>query len=307
LSGECDIEICGRNTLVLRAGTTDGWSFTATGDIGPLVYYTTVPNGVHYKPFPTWIDTDQFDTVQVYELGDPNYLYYITFVTDSSWEYSTSTGPFTLNDVSVPFYCHSTTTSKCSWRLPKWATEITIVAETSDAWAFTIEGDVGDLVSYETVSPGTHYEPFPTRMDTDQYDKKQVYKLKKCYTLYFKTVTHASGGTFTIDGFGDVPKSCHSSITSQCHIEVCNRETLVIRAETADSWGFTIYGDIGDLIAYETVSSGIHYAPFPTLIDTDQFDHIQVYELIKGGKKQQTHQQLIQQLIQQPSLQSVCS
>eukprot|EP00523_Entomoneis_sp_CCMP467_P005845 CAMPEP_0168728856 /NCGR_PEP_ID=MMETSP0724-20121128/5898_1 /TAXON_ID=265536 /ORGANISM="Amphiprora sp., Strain CCMP467" /LENGTH=42 /DNA_ID= /DNA_START= /DNA_END= /DNA_ORIENTATION= len=36
--------------------------------------------------------------------------------------------------------------------------------------------------------------------------------------------------------------------------------------------------DVGDLIHYETVPDGKHYTT-PTVMDLDQFDKVQIYEL----------------------------
>ena len=42
LGAECDIKICGRRTLVLRAYTTDEWQFILSGDVDDLREYETV-------------------------------------------------------------------------------------------------------------------------------------------------------------------------------------------------------------------------------------------------------------------------
>jgi hypothetical protein len=42
---ECDITICGRNTLdIVSPNIYDFWRFSITGDIGPLVYILENPN-----------------------------------------------------------------------------------------------------------------------------------------------------------------------------------------------------------------------------------------------------------------------
>ena len=55
----------------------------------------------------------------------------------------------------------------------------TLKAKTWNAWRFTISGDIGELISYKTITGGTHIDPFPTWMDNDEFDFEQTYALKK--------------------------------------------------------------------------------------------------------------------------------
>ena len=67
LNAECDIEIDAKamDTLTIIAKTPDAWRFTISGDVGGLLDYKTVPGGRHERPFPTWMDYDQFDIQQL--------------------------------------------------------------------------------------------------------------------------------------------------------------------------------------------------------------------------------------------------
>jgi len=64
---ECDIQICGRRTLVLRAFTSHEWQFNVSGDIGRSYDHKTVPGGIHNETAAT-MDIDEYDYLQVFEL-----------------------------------------------------------------------------------------------------------------------------------------------------------------------------------------------------------------------------------------------
>ena len=105
---------------------------------------------------------------------------------------------------------------------------------------------------------------------------------KDCVVVHFETaqIDHAqSNGAFDITGYGRVPSSCHNKQGASCDIRLCGMDFLEIRAKTTDAWIFTITGDIGALVDYTTVSNGSHREPYPTAIDTDQFDSYQKYSL----------------------------
>jgi len=91
----CNIELCGMETLEIKAKSNDGWYFTITGDIGTLLDYTTPNSGKHFPPFPTWVDGDGADNYQKYSLKDWHWQH------TTSWEQSvvaSVTGGFTINE-----------------------------------------------------------------------------------------------------------------------------------------------------------------------------------------------------------------
>ncbi len=63
----CTFELCDMESMTLRTASTDGWSFTITGDIGDLLDYEAGPEG-HWDPFPTWLKFGARDTWQTYNL-----------------------------------------------------------------------------------------------------------------------------------------------------------------------------------------------------------------------------------------------
>ena len=110
---------------------------------------------------------------------------------------------------------------------------------------------------------------------------------EKCYSITFQTVDSGlsspwsyaeSHGLFEIEGYGYIPRKCHMTRGASCTIALCGMKTMKLWAITSDGWGFTITGDIGALLDYNTVGS-IHYAPFPTFVDGDEGDNYQEYEL----------------------------
>ena len=52
--------------------TTDAWKFTITGDVGHLVHneVAQTQRSRHVDPFPTYMDTNQFDLMQQYSILD---------------------------------------------------------------------------------------------------------------------------------------------------------------------------------------------------------------------------------------------
>ncbi len=109
----------------------------------------------------------------------------------------------------------------------------------------------------------------------------------RCYSIIIKTDSSnnaASSGPFHIEGYGEIPNNCYSTVSAQCELEICNTDRLVLSAGTSDGWYFSIEGDIGSLLSHETVSGGTHYPPFPTRMDTNQYDVVQAYELFDSSQ-----------------------
>jgi hypothetical protein len=70
-SADCDITICGRNTLdIVTPNIYDLWRFTITGDIGQLVYHLENPisdKQQEFGRFPTKMGGN-YDVIQSYQL-----------------------------------------------------------------------------------------------------------------------------------------------------------------------------------------------------------------------------------------------
>jgi hypothetical protein len=93
LGAECNIRICGRKTLVLRAFTTDDWEFDISGDVKQrLRDFKTVPGGIHKSR--ARMDIDEYDYLQVYEL-----------IPKSSCFYRVSAGECDTNPVYMLEHC----------------------------------------------------------------------------------------------------------------------------------------------------------------------------------------------------------
>ena len=117
-----------------------------------------------------------------------------------------------------------------------------------------------------------------------------------CHLLHLKTSNEQyseSATTFHITGYGDIPAICHNKLGAECDISVCGVDSLEIKAKGTDGWKFTITGDIGDLIDYTTVNGGQHFPPFPTWMDTDQFDFVQKYKLRKNNHSARLRRSLL--------------
>ncbi len=192
-----------------------------------------------------------------------------------------SRGPIEITGYGdLPTSCHDSIGATCAIELCNMET-LEIISKTWDGWYFSISGDVGILLEHNTVTGGTHVPPFPTWMDTDQFDYRQKYKLK-CQTITFTTGQKSyseSPGPFEITGYGHLPTSCHSSKGATCTIELCNRDTFEVKSLTGNGWYFWISGNVGELLSHTTVDGGTHVHPFPTWMDTDEYDSMQTYSL----------------------------
>ena len=80
--------------------------------------------------------------------------------------------------------CYNLLGAECDIVLPGSMDTFTLIAKSSDAWKFTISGNVARLLSYKTTTNGEHYPSFPTWMDNDEFDYEQTYKLvSNWYTI----------------------------------------------------------------------------------------------------------------------------
>uniref|UniRef100_A0A7S3VD17 Kringle domain-containing protein n=1 Tax=Chaetoceros debilis TaxID=122233 RepID=A0A7S3VD17_9STRA len=77
---------------------------------------------------------------------------------------------------------------------------------------------------------------------------------EKTSIVTFTTATNSYAGTtgpISIDGYDNLPSSCHNVLGATCEVEFCGLDTLTLRTTSVDGWEFTITGDIGDLLASE--------------------------------------------------------
>ena len=191
---------------------------------------------------------------------------------------TSSLGQFKIDGYgTIPGQCHNENDSECDIQIYGMDT-ITIKALTNDAWKFTITGDI----YFEAAARN----PFPISLDTDEYDLQKIYSLQmfdsdECFDIHFKTLHPSINDTnkFEIDGYGYIRRECYYKKDSECNIQVCGRRTLVLRAYTIDEWQFEVSGDVGKLRDYRTAPGGTHNAKKATM-DIDQYDYIQVYDLI---------------------------
>ena len=231
--------------------------------------------------------------VEKFSALDSQYTFYsLHFKTASTAAYSESPNPqsFEIDGYGyLPHECHNTSHSECDIQLndTKTFTIRALSTDWEDAWAFTIFGDIGDLLSYETVTGGKHFDPFPAVMNNNGYDVEETYALEinhvatECYFVHFQTLVASSNTAenFFVDGYGPLPNECYSKQGAGCDIKICGRRTLVMRAFTTDEWQFEISGDVGRQYDYKTVPKGTHNETVATM-DIDKYDYLQVYELL---------------------------
>jgi hypothetical protein len=218
-------------------------------------------------------------------------VFNIRFETFTGWENGASNSVFVIDGYGeIPKDCHNDLNAKCDIQIYGVKT-LTIRAMGGDSWAFTISGDIGELLAYEEA--GEHRLHPPT-MDNDKYDISQTYALKmhisdECYDINFKTLdilnTSKTSKTasndersFTIDGYGYVPSKCYSKPGAECNVKICGRRTLVLRAYTTNEWQFEISGDVDKLREFKTAPNGTHEKI--ATMDVDEYDYLQVYDLI---------------------------
>lgn len=236
----------------------------------------------------------------------------VTFFTHRTDATSQSNGTFLLlgagpngEDIEVPDSCKNALDAQCDVQVCPADGVLRILATSSDAWQFSIEG-VTQLVSYTTSKAacsshelkghqGTGVFPQFTWMDTDQLDFYQEYLVRpfeqNCHFVTFTTddvPNSSSNGKFTIVGYGDVPSRCKNALGASCTLEVCPPDgTLRIVSDSTDGWRFTVSG-VTELLNYATAPStcstsaekghqGSGVAPDYTFMDKDQFDFYQQY------------------------------
>ena len=231
----------------------------------------------------------------------------VTFYTNKNDKWAASNGEFLLlganpdgTDIVVPSECKKGITSQCKVRVCPADGILRILANTEDAWVFTIDG-VSERIKRGTSpksctgyasNPQPGIFPYYTKMDTDQHDYYQEYLLRpetNCHAITFFTDTTdpngKSEGEFYIMDYGEIPRQC---TTGSCDLIVCPRDgTLRIWSNSNDGWRFTIDG-VKELLNYSTSPKkcssypnnghqGSGVAPSRTWMDSDQFDHYQQY------------------------------
>merc|ERR1712127_4859 len=69
LGSTCTITLCKMDKFTIQSESTNGWEFTITGDVGDLIdaeFKDKNSIRQHISTFPTWIDTDEYDSWQTY-------------------------------------------------------------------------------------------------------------------------------------------------------------------------------------------------------------------------------------------------
>jgi hypothetical protein len=275
------------NPIIMHSDCTDLWEVLDSGALKSVARGKCIGKDRSDPIQIVAVECDSKD-VEVWSVIDNQYeLFNIRFETMSSSQ-DHSGGPFEIDGYGeIPKNCYNNRGADCDVQIYGMKT-LTIRAKTIDAWNFTITGDIGNILRYETVSNKAHIDPFPTVMDTDEHDISQTYVLKmydgtECYDIHLKTLKASNTpssitNSFTIDGYGYVPSECYSNPDDECDIQICGRRTLVLRAYTTNEWQFEVSGDIGNLREYKTVAGGTHETI--ATMDVDEYDYVQVYDLV---------------------------
>jgi hypothetical protein len=278
-----DSNLQGQNPLIMDVACTDTWEILDSGVLKNVLNEKCIGKEAKSRQAIP-VDCDSDDVENWYAIDSQYELFNIHFKTMSREISDRSEGPFEIDGYGeIPKECHQKRGAQCTLQIYGMKT-LTIRAKTSDAWHFTITGDIGDLLSYETVQNGEHFDPFPTKLDEDEYDVSQTYGLKiyneiECFNAHLKSLKAPKNtNNFQIDGYGYVPNECYSDVGAECDVQVCGRRTLVIKAYTPDEWKFEISGDVGSLQEYKTVPEGTHQDI--ATMDIDEHDYLQVYNLV---------------------------
>lgn len=236
------------------------------------------------------------DLVEIWVANDSRHnLFQVSFETSAEIVGSSiipsSTGPFEIEGYGVvPSECHESSGASCDIEIYGYTLNaLILVTKTSDVWEYTVRGDVGEMIDWETELGGLHISPFPTLLGLGSFDRRQTYALEvksPCFVVRLTTIVPSEANedySFRIDGYGQVPISCHSSKGAECDIQICGRRTLVLTAYTMETWKFSLSGDIGKLREYKTVPGGVHET-IPTM-DVVRHDFRHVYDLKTARKK----------------------
>ena len=292
-----DVNLKEQKSVIMSSNCTDEWEILQTGALrhvqeGKCIGWEEESN----KTVAVECDSVNTDTWVAID-SDQYRLFNLRFKTSGAL-YSPSSGPFEITAYGdIPTTCHSTYNAKCDIEL-YGKSILNIRAKTSNAWRFSIEGDIGDLIWHRiTATVGKPVEPpvksFPTWMGVyTNYDIIQLYTLKpnishECYNIHFKTSMweHAASSgvnSFRIDGYGYVPSNCHSMLGAECDIQICGRRTLVIRAYTTDEWQFELSGDVNGLRESKRDENETRLSDV-LIMDIDRYDYLQVHNLVRAG------------------------
>jgi hypothetical protein len=163
-------------------------------------------------------------------------------------------------------------------------TSVIMHHDCTDKWEILETGILKDLTRGKCI--GRDESDTVTRIITVECDSEEaeswfaVDSQYERFNIHFKTVTgwedSVSNTSFKIDGYGEIPQSCHDHLGAECDIQIYGMKLLTIRAMGNDAWGFTISGDVGELISYKTV--GTHFTHY-AIMDNDAFDVSQTYSL----------------------------
>ena len=283
-----------QDKIFMHSSCTDTWEVLETG---------AIKNVKHEKCLGRQADSTLIlpvdcnsELVEIWVANDGRHnLFQVSFETSAEIVGSSisppSTGPFEIEGYGVvPSECHETSGASCDIEIYGYTLNaLILVAKTSDVWEYTVRGDVGEMIDWETESGGLHISPFPTLLGLGAFDRRQTYALEvksPCFVVRLRTIVPSDANedySFRIDGYGQVPISCHSSEGAECNIQICGRRTLVLTAYTMETWKFSLSGDIGKLREYKTVPGGVHEA-IPTM-DVVRHDFRHVYDLKSARTK----------------------
>ncbi len=285
--------------IFMQSRCTDNWEVLETGALRNVKHGKCLGRMADsFDIIPVDCNTD---LVETWRANDNRHdLFHISFETKTKVIGSTispeSSGPFEIEGYGVvPNECHDVSGARCDIEIYGYTmNSLILVAKTSDAWEFTIRGDIGELISYETELGGLHISSFPTLLGLGSFDRQQTYALtvrSQCFDVVFTTIGPTQGGenedySFIIDGYGPLSTACHSNRGAECSIIICGRKTLVLKAYTMDTWQFSLSGDVGKLRQYRTVPGGVH-EELPTM-DVLKHDFLHVYDLQKRTSVQST-------------------
>jgi len=200
---------------------------------------------------------------------------------------ASSGGPFTVDGYgTLPKSCHNTNHASCEIDVCG-QNKLVVRAGTSDRWVYEV--DVNGHRATPKYTCGKDYGVASeccggSSLETDQHSHVEeefpIGRSTGCHNV--KLVTNgcssaSSGGPFTVDGYGEIPKSCHNSNHASCTIQVCNQSQLQIHAQTSDRWVF--YVEVDGKRASPQHTCGVHYGKASeccggSSLETDQHTHV---------------------------------
>ena len=101
-----------------------------------------------------------------------------------------------------------------------------------------------------------------------------------CHDVTFKSngcIYASSGGSFHLQGYGTLPKSCSATATSKCTVKLCGQTHVKVTAKTSDRWVFDVI--VGNKQLTPKHKCGKDYGVTKdccggTGMETDQWTHV---------------------------------